>query len=97
MQGVKFPANHKITEAQKLFNNLDNSSRVTRYVMYVLEKDSDWANNTLTASISFKDFIAKLNDIKKSYPMLVHFASHYSTWRGLDSNTQKDIEDYISL
>ena len=97
MQGVKFPANHKITEAQKLFNNLDYSSRVTRYVMYALEKDSDWANNTLTASISFKDFIAKLNDIKKSYPMLVHFASHYSTWRGLDSNTQKDIEDYISL
>ena len=65
--------------------------------MYVLETDSDWAKNTLTQLISFKDFIAKLNDVKESYPMLIHFASHYSSWRGLDSNTQKDVEDYISL
>ncbi len=94
---VKFPDGHRIAEAKKLYDNIDNNDPVSRYVLYVWEQDSDWINDTLQATISFKDFCAKLNDIIDSYPMLVLFANHYSSWRGLGSDVQKDIIDYISL
>ena len=97
INGIKFPDGHKINEAKKLFNNIENNNPISRYVFYVSENDSDWTNDTLQATISFKDFCAKLNDIIDSYPMLIHFSNHYSSWRGLGDNVQKDIYDYISL
>lgn len=97
INGIKYPDGHKITEAKKLFNNLENNNFVSRYVFYVLENDSKWAEDTLQCTISLKDLCAKLNDIIDSYPMLIHFSNHYSTWRGLGEDVQKDIHDYISL
>ena len=38
-----------------------------------------------------------LNEIKAKYPMLVHFAEHFSSWRGLGKDVLKDCNAYISL
>ena len=99
MLEINYPKNHKIIEAKDLWNSIDNvnSSLPSRYVHFLSQEDSDWLENTLRAKISFAEVCSKLNEIKSSYPMLVHFATHYSSWRGMDKSVEKDILDYISL
>ena len=99
MLDVKFPKNHKITEAKNLWDTIDsvNSSLPSRYVHYLFQEDSDWLEKTLSVKNSLIEVCAKLNDIKASYPMLIHFATHYSSWRGMDKGLEKDVLDYISL
>ena len=96
---IKFLKNHKITEAKNLWNSIDNSNShaCSRYVHYLYNFDSEWLDKTLSIKNSLSEIISKLNDVKSSYPMLMHFANHYSSWRGMEKDVQKDIDDYISL
>ena len=96
---VTYPADHKMSETQKLWDSIENNhcNRVTRYINFLSSMDSDWLKETLEVQINLKEVCVKLDDIKSSYPMLVHFAHHYSSWRGADEGLQKDILDYISL
>lgn len=96
---VTYPANHKMSEAKKLWNSIEDThcNRVTRYINFLSVMDSDWLKETLEVQLNLQEVFDKLDDIKSSYPMLMHFAHHYSSWRGADEGLQKDINDYISL
>jgi hypothetical protein len=95
---INFPKNHKITEVKYLWNTVTKTGGdLMRYVYFVRSEDSDWLEKTLEAQVNFEELSDKLNDIKASYPMLVHFARHFSSWRDMDENLQKDIDEYISL
>tara|TARA_Y100000361_G_scaffold32310_1_gene27014 strand:+ start:585 stop:2855 length:2271 start_codon:yes stop_codon:yes gene_type:complete len=96
---IKFPKSHKITEAKNLWNSIDNTNSYacSRYVHYLYNFDFEWLNKTLSVKSSLKEILSKLNDIKTSYPMLIHFAVHYSSWRGMEKDVEKDVLNYISL
>ena len=98
IEGLKIPDGHRISEAKVLWNLVqDSANMVSRYVHYVINEDLEWVEKNLEVSVNFKEFTAKLNGIKDSYPMLIHFAVHYSSWRGLQEDVEKDVLDYISL
>ena len=98
IDNLSFPKGSKLIEVKKHYNMLeDHNNLVSRYVHALLKKDKDWVESNLKPVFNCEEFFQDLNDIKSSYPMLVHFATHFSSWRGLDENVKKDIENYISL
>lgn len=95
---LSFPKGSKLIKAKKHYNMIENDNNlVSRYVNALIKKDNDWVESTLKPLFNCEEFFQDLNDIKSSYPMLVHFATHFSSWRGLDESVRKDIENYISL
>ncbi len=98
IDNLNFPKAHKLNGVQKTWNNIfDCNHQILRYVNYVVSADSEWTEKNLTELTNFNQFLADLNGMKESYPMLVHFGQHFSSWRGIDPSVVKDINNYISM
>ena len=89
---------HPLRVAKDLWREcFDSPHKYTNVVTFLNEHDKDFLEENLFVSVNCKEFSVMLNEIKAKYPMLVHFAEHFSSWRGLGKDVLKDCNAYISL
>jgi hypothetical protein len=95
---LDFDDSHDLVRAKRLWCEcFDRSSENRQIVFFLLEKHKDWCAENLKVQVSAEEFLALLNGINQSYPMLVVLGEAISYWKDICAEDMKAISDYISL